>query len=397
MTVEKLRFGEFLELLEVIAPENIDETLSAAKDLDIPIGKATVLRGLLTDDNLTHIVQLHCLVRDGTIDLEDAKDVYRVARRKNMSITQALSEIGLGVGMENKVMLGSLLTESGVVTDKAVDAALELQRLCGLPIGRILYVDAKIPPYLLWVALELQGEIRNNSRSVKSAVTALNTISQQSEYRGSQDQKVAREGDRLNVDDLLLDASVCTQSDLTIIEGFAAVNNLELCDALRYTRLVEPELVSAAAALSGLVEDDYLETHVAKAMFQSLALSITRDTAPWRAITLYQFLVMSGFLTAGDIRRLTRELVESPEEFQRISGLPAGKLRSRAAIKKAIVQCIVDSAKLESVLTTLDPKSRKLISYARDLVSLAGLGRIEMDKAILSFARLRRRMKDGLL
>ncbi len=214
--MEKLRFGEFLELLEVIAPENIDETLSAAKDLDIPIGKATVLRGLLTDDNLTHIVQLHCLVRDGTIDLEDAKDVYRVARRKNMSITQALSEIGLGVGMENKVMLGSLLTESGVVTDKAVDAALELQRLCGLPIGRILYVDAKIPPYLLWVALELQGEIRNNSRSVKSAVTALNTISQQSEYRGSQDQKVAREGDRLQVDDLLLDASVCTQSDLGV-------------------------------------------------------------------------------------------------------------------------------------------------------------------------------------
>ncbi|MBX9694150.1 MAG: hypothetical protein K2Z81_17335, partial [Cyanobacteria bacterium] len=309
------------------------------------------------------------------------------------SITEALSDLGLGVGFDNKAMLGSLLTESGVISGDAVDAALELQRLCGLPIGRILYVDAKIPPYLLFVALELQSEIRNHMRSVKSAVTALNTIAQQSEHRATIDRKVSEDREILHLDDLLLDSSVCTQSDLTIIQGFAAVNNLELSDALRYTGLVEPELVSAATALSGLVDDDYLESHVAKAMFQSLALTITGDTAPWRPITLYQFLVMSGFLTAGDIRRLTRELVDSPDEFQRISGLAAGKLKSRAAMKKAIVKCIVDSAKLESVLMTFEPKSRKLISYARDLVSLACLGRVEMDKAILSFARLRRKLK----
>ena len=57
--VEKIRIGEFFEILEVMSPESLDSTLQIAQELDIPIGRATVLRGLLTDDDVTHIVQLH--------------------------------------------------------------------------------------------------------------------------------------------------------------------------------------------------------------------------------------------------------------------------------------------------------------------------------------------------
>src|SRR5690606_22543793 len=85
---------------------------------------------------------------------------------------------GFDLGMSETAMLGDLLSESDVVDQNAVDDALALQSLCGMPIGRILYVDSRVPPYIMFLALELQREIRRSRRSVKSAVDILRAFAE---------------------------------------------------------------------------------------------------------------------------------------------------------------------------------------------------------------------------
>ena len=391
--VEKIRIGEFFEILEVMSPESLDSTLQIAQELDIPIGRATVLRGFLTDDDVTHIVQLHCLVRDGSIAVEDAKDAYRIARRKEVTVREALSALGFDLGMSETAMLGDLLSESDVVDQNAVDDALALQSLCGMPIGRILYVDSRVPPYIMFLALELQREIRRSRRSVKSAVDILRAFAERAKNGQARLNSQKRNGSGIEIGEMLVESGVCSESEFSIVKGFAKVNGLELGDAIRYTGMVRSDLMSAASALSGLVRFDYLDEKAARSIFASLSKNSDEHPSRMRDVSLYQFLIMSGFLTAGDLRILTRELVSHPQEVERLAGVSARSLKNRENVRTAIRTCLMDGEKLEGLLNSLEPEQRNLVAYARDLVSLICLGRVDLDRAVLSFARMRKEVQ----
>ncbi len=404
-TTATIKIGEFLKLLEVMSPQHLDETLAAAQELKIPVGRATVLRGLLTNNELSNLIQLHCLVRCNAIMLEDAKEAFSMAKRKGWQVRECLIALGCPIDDAATVRIGELLIESERISDQDLDFCLELQKLCGLPLGRILTIDACVPELVINEALTLQSEIRQRKRDYKDAVLKLKRL------KVSNEELQARKKLLLNrygaadgaVDfcDLLMAANVVRRDELSEARKRCDEHGDPLSEALRELQWVDKSMLSAAAALHGLMRDGYLSGPDAVAILKRLRRSDTETlddlpvlgcTAPQniQAVSLYQFLVMSGLLTADDIRELIRRLMADPDMYKELTGQTADVSAADQRFKKsAIIKTIVDSDNLEKALSLTHQFDQSLIHYARDLLALISLGVIHVDQAILSFARLR--------
>lgn len=395
-TQSSIKIGEFLQILEVVSPEVLEETLASAKELDVPIGRATVLRGLLTNAELANLVELHCLVRSNTISIGEAREAFDISRRKSWSIRDALLATGCPVDELGSLRIGELLREADLIADKELDLALSLQDLCGLPIGRILTIDAKIPQAVVNEALDLQKDMREKKRHLSDAIKKLRRKS--GPWKAKSNTKEFPGYDRpmfVDLDALLIVGKVCTERDLNPARSFALANRLQVQEVLRGFTWLDNELVSAASALSGLVRDGYIAGDEAIIMLRALGdANFNKERATMMAsrarfLSLYQFLMMSGYLAPENIRDLVRYLISDPDLFEEVVGTPKHKFQTRQDLKRAVVSSITDNDRLENALLTIFDTDEKLLAYGRDLVCLISLGAITTDQAILSFARMR--------
>ncbi|MBX3072969.1 hypothetical protein KF913_03570 [Candidatus Obscuribacterales bacterium] len=398
-----IRIGEFLGLLEVLSPEVLDETLQVAQELEVPVGRATVLRGLITNGELSNLVQLHCLVRSKIIQLEDAKEAFFIARRENWNVREALVALGCAIDDGTIVRIGELLLESDRISENDLDTSLMLQGLCGLPIGRILTIDARIPEVVVSEALNLQTEIRERRSTFGDAVTRLKRLRVSKEdflprnrlllNRHTAEAEVDEE---FQLRDLLLTSNMVSEQDLKPAERFAESNNFLLEDVLRGFDFIQQPVLSAANGLTGFVRDGYLTG--AEAVDILKALRAKQEKMDYvssllnkqsKDLTLYQFLVTSGFLTPDGLRSIIRTLMVEPHLFEEVLGVPRRSFSDKASVKRAIIKSILDSNNLEKSLAGIQQEDRRVVSYARDLLALISYGVVSVDQAILSFTRLR--------
>lgn len=402
-----IRLGEFLKLLEVVSPEVLDETLQVASELEVPVGRATVLRGLITNTELANLIQLHCLVRSRVIAIEDAREAFFISRRENWSVKEALVALGCSIDDGRLVRIGELLMESDRISESDLDTSLDLQGLCGLPLGRILTIDARVPEVVVNTALNLQSEIRERRSTFSDAVSRLKRL------RVSKEEFLPRNKlllNRLtaeaeiepipNLRDLLLASKLVNERDLVPAENFANSNNFLLEDVLRGFDFLEQPILSAANGLTGFVRDGYMTGGEAVEILTDL--KATQDALSKipayelnnksKELTLYQFLVTSGFLTPDGLRSIIRTLMVEPHLFEEVLGVPRRNFTDKAQVKRAIIKAILDSNNLEKSLAGIQQEDRRVVSYARDLLSLISYGVVSVDQAILSFTRLRYEM-----
>lgn len=405
LDVASIRIGEFFGLLEVVSPHTLDETLRVAQELELPVGRVTVLRGLITNNELANLIQLHGLVRSKIISLEEAREAFYIARRENWPIRDALVALGCPIEDGTMVRIGELLIEADRIDEQDLEMALSLQGLCGLPLGRILTIDARVPEIVVNEALHLQSAIRDRRSSVNDAVSKLRRM------RVSNDDLLGRKQllfnrhtaeaatePPLTLRHLLLACELATDEDLDPAEHFAETNGFALEDVLRGFDWIDRGILSAASGLVGFARDGYITSEEAIRMLKALkSPTDTLDMLPIlsaaagtsREMTLYQFLVTSGFLTPDGIRSIIRTLMSDSQLFEEVLGVPRRSFSDKAQVKRAIIKSLLDSDNLEKSLTSVQQADRRLISYSRDLLSLISYGVISVDQAILSFTRLR--------
>jgi hypothetical protein len=405
LDISTIRIGEFLGLLQVISPSILDETLRVAKELDLPVGRATVLRGLITNEELSNLIHLHGLVRSKAIAIEEAKEAFMISRREKWPIRDALVALGCSIEDGVVVRIGELLIEADRISEQDLETCLLLQSLCGLPLGRILTIDARIPEVVVNEALTLQSEIRDRKKTVDQAITKLKKLKVKNEDFSPRRQLLLN---RLTFDDesrrpmdlsgVLLSCGVVTDEDLQPAQSFAEANGILLQDVLRGFEWINRDIVSAAAGLAGFVRDGYMTEDEAINMIKALhSQTDTMDILPVlstlttnaKDVTLYQFLVTSGFLTPDGIRSIIRTLMTNNDLFQEVLGMSPDSFADKAQVKRAIIRSLLDSNNLEKSLAKIHEADRRLISYARDLLSLISYGVVSVDQAIISFTRLR--------
>ncbi|MBZ0186399.1 MAG: hypothetical protein K8F91_09150, partial [Candidatus Obscuribacterales bacterium] len=278
-------------------------------------------------------------------------------------------------------------------------AALFLQKLCGLPLGRVLCIDSKVPEQIVDTALLCQKDVRINGMRYGDAVDKLKLMPLQLVP------EMQRPVIHLELKDLLIAGRICDEGDLKPAVSFASANHLPLQQVLFGLDWIDSTLVDAAVALNRLINRGYVTAHEAISFLSSIndrldALADSRDT--WATdldesdapINLYRFLLACGFLTPDKIRDLTRTMISAESDFGALIGVPVDRSTTKNELRRLILDCYSTDKKLSKVLLELARVDQALVDHARSLVSLVLLGGASLEQALISFARLRYEVGD---
>lgn len=170
-----IRIGELLMQSEILSSDFIRDALERFEQRGLPIGKVLVMSGYLTESELRQALEVQSLVNDGHLPLELGITVLRVAHKEHISLNDAFQRSGLVQPEDQETnRLGQLLVAAGIVTDRDLEEALQINVRTGLPLGHVFCFHGYVSQALLYTALQVQESIRRNAIGRPEAVLGLN-------------------------------------------------------------------------------------------------------------------------------------------------------------------------------------------------------------------------------
>jgi hypothetical protein len=171
---KQVRVGDLLAQAGIIPSEYITTALQTFEERGLPIGKALVLSGHLTDQQLRTALEVQSLVNDGLMPVEIAVDVLAIAHRENLPLAEAFKRSGFVQPEDVQTnKLGQLLVDAGVVNKKQLEESLHTNIRTGLPLGHIFCFRGFVSQALVSTALVAQQFIRRGVIDRNSAIKAL--------------------------------------------------------------------------------------------------------------------------------------------------------------------------------------------------------------------------------
>ena len=390
--LSEIRIGEFIAALDVLPPDKLKPALKVSQELGLPLGRTLVVRGLLSNEEVNSLLELHGMFKRGSVDFNSVAEAYDMSKRRGWHVREALSALGCAVDEVESVRLGELLLAAELLEEENLNHALNLQSYCGLPLGRVLCIDSKVPEKIVLSALEYQANVRTNTMNYEDAVDKLKMMP----FLMNSDS--IRPVIEMDIKDLLVGGRICDESDLVPAQSFAKANNLPLEKALFRYQWVDVRLISAAVALSKLIGRGYISAQEGIEFLAGVKegssleqARINADRSPELKIiegdlNLYKFLIASGFLTPSRIRQLTKEMISKETDFGKLVGVDLDKNSSRQEVREAIFQCFATDTMLIKVLVEFGDMHEDLANHARNLVDLIVLGGATVEQSLLSFA-----------
>jgi hypothetical protein len=175
-TKRAVKLGALLVGLEFITQQELVAIMDMANQVGMPLGRALVLSGKITDAELNIALQLHALMRTSDVSMETAKKTFSLVCYQGMPLIDALQRTGwtpsLNLPKETS-QLGTLLLEAEMVTEEQLSEAQETSHKLGLPLGRILSLMGLISHPIVVRAVDLQSMIRMGRISQAEAVEYL--------------------------------------------------------------------------------------------------------------------------------------------------------------------------------------------------------------------------------
>lgn len=165
--------GDLLVKAGVISSRQLDEAIKLSGAKHLQVGQMLIMSGSINSSQLQAAVDAQSLVRDRTVDINDALKLLKVACKSG----QTISEVVAGgttktiLGPTNK--LGEVLLEAGLVTTDQFAKAMQRSLSTGLPLGRILVLNNTLADAILNMALDLQVRIRDGMLTRGEAVELL--------------------------------------------------------------------------------------------------------------------------------------------------------------------------------------------------------------------------------
>jgi len=170
-----IRIGELLMQSEILSSDFIRDALERFEQRGLPIGKVLVMSGYLTEAELRQALEVQSLVNDGHLPLELGVTVLRVAHKEHVSLNEAFQRSGLVQPEDQETnRLGQLLVAAGIVTDRDLEEALQINVRTGLPLGHVFCFHGYVSQAILYTALQVQESIRRNAIGRPEAIAGLN-------------------------------------------------------------------------------------------------------------------------------------------------------------------------------------------------------------------------------
>ncbi len=180
-TKRAVKLGALLVGLEFITQQELVAIMDMANQVGMPLGRALVLSGKITDAELNIALQLHALMRTSDVTMETAKKTFSLVCYQGMSLIDALQRTGWtpSVNLPKETsQLGTLLLEAEMISEEQLREAQETSHKLGLPLGRILTLMGLVSHPAIVRVVDLQSMIRLGRLSQKEAIEYLKDDSQ---------------------------------------------------------------------------------------------------------------------------------------------------------------------------------------------------------------------------
>lgn len=357
----------------ILSSNYIKEALGRYEEEGLPIGKALVVSGYLSDSELRNALNLQYMVNDRLLNRKDAIEVLKTAHNSNLSLEESFRRTGLVQPEEQDTnKLGQLLIDSGNVDEFKVEAALKSSTNTGLPLGHILCHQNLISQQLVNRALLVQQFVRRGQIMRAQGIDSLSSAREREERleklqinRGYKRQPLRTTP---VLGDLLLSAGVATDRQIREAQLAHITQNSTIGMALVETRQLPLDFVVAAVVVQEMIDNSTLELERAReALIEMRAKSVSATRAVAEACTFRLPLNQSRALLellsevgALDIRKLSVEIQE------------------RASVNYNQVLYLCRS--LSSAGTVED----QVLYSALRLVDLKNRGTIDHEKAVLA-------------
>lgn len=175
-TKRAVKLGALLVGLEFITQQELIAIMDMASHVGMPLGRALVLSGKITDAELSIALQLHNLMRTSDVSMDTAKKTFSLVCYQGMPLLDALQKTGwtqsLNLPKENS-QLGTLLLEANMISESQLMEAQETSHKLGLPLGRILSLMGLISHAEIVRVVDLQSMIRMGRLSQQEAIEYL--------------------------------------------------------------------------------------------------------------------------------------------------------------------------------------------------------------------------------
>ncbi len=176
---KQMRLGELLKTISAVDSAELVETLKLAVQAGLPLGRALVLAGHLTEEELEAALEIQQLMRRSSMGLAAAATTFGYVRQ-GLSLAESLKLAGWESAGErlNPNRLGTLLFDARIITREQLDSAQRSSYETGMPFGRTLCMMGAISQPLLLSALELQRRLRSAEITHNQAVHELQNYRQ---------------------------------------------------------------------------------------------------------------------------------------------------------------------------------------------------------------------------
>jgi hypothetical protein len=312
-----LRIGELLIDVGILNQEKVSKAVTIAQKRSLPVGRALVMSGLLSEQVLQAALQAQSLYRDGLINHDESVKAMAMVSDQGITLDEALSL--LRWVRDKKVVtnrLGELLVEADILSEAELEGYLDRSKDSGLPLGRFLSSIGVVPESLIMAALNMQMLIREGKVERDAAIRALGEARsrQFSLDRLAKDVSANDFPSSLSVrlGELLIKARIIKADQLMIAVENALLQNKQLGQVLVSSNIISKEELDSALMLQDMVANGSLKpSRAAEAMARlhtnalSLSEAITQASAMeienGETITLSTFLGLAGVVTSQDI------------------------------------------------------------------------------------------------
>jgi len=313
-----LKLGELLRAVGAVDATELTETLKLALQVGLPLGRAMVLAGHLSEDELDAALEIQALIRQGSLTIAVAARAFALVHAGS-PLSAALDQSGWDrpAGITSyPSRLGSLLFDAKIITKQQLDEAQRKSYETGMPLGRILGLMGLLSQSQLAKALELQRLVRDQAITHNQAVLDLHSgrtpelevsLMQQGYLQGA-GKKTIRLGE------LLMLSGILNESDVMNALEHGLTSNKPLGDVLLDLGLVTRQILDLALEMQTAVCSGTLNIHAATDALHYIAYTgkkpqsnvesgLHASLGVRESIRLGELLKMSGFIEDDDIKQ----------------------------------------------------------------------------------------------
>ncbi len=170
----RLALGQLVVDLGLIESEDLACVLSIASETSLPVGRVLIMSNYISELDLKNVLRCQTLLREGLINMEQAKRAMDFAHNSKEQFDEALYRQGWNpISSEGITQLGDLLLSANFITSQHLTQALGQCKKTGLPLGRILVLSGVLTEALLTTAVNAQILVRDKKLEKGQAVEAL--------------------------------------------------------------------------------------------------------------------------------------------------------------------------------------------------------------------------------